>query len=81
MKAVAVGTFELRGVRQPMTSPIKVWREGGGIRVQSHFTIPAQDLVNVYDMSKLALGMGVRMGEWDSLHMGVDMLLVKGTPD
>ena len=81
MKAVAVGTFELRGVRQPMTSPIKVWREPDGIRVQSHFKIPAQDLVNVYEMSRLALGMGVRMGQWEYLHLGVDMLLVKGTRD
>lgn len=76
MKATAVGTFELRGVRTPMKSPVKVWREGGGIRVQSHFFIPASSLVNVYDMSPLALGMGVRMGQWKDVHMGVDMLLM-----
>ena len=28
----------------------------------------------------LALGMGVRMMEWNQLHMGVDMLLIRGTP-
>ena len=76
LKATAVGTFELHGVRTPMTSPVKVWREGGGLRVQSHFTIPAKALVNVYNMSSLALGMGVRMNQWDTIHMGVDMLLV-----
>lgn len=79
LKATAVGTFEARGVRTPMTSPIKAWREGGGIRVQSHFTIPAKDLIDVYNVSALALGMGVRMMEWHALHMGVDMLLIKGT--
>ena len=79
LKANAIGTFEVRGVRVPMISPIKVWREGGGIRVQSHFFIPAKDLIDVYNVSALALGMGVRMMEWNELHMGVDMLLVKGT--
>ena len=79
LKATAVGSFEVRGVRTPMASPIKVWREGGGIRVQSHFAIPAKDLIDVYNVSALALGMGVRMMEWNELHMGVDMLLVKGT--
>ncbi len=76
IKATAIGTFELHGVRVPMTSPVKYWREGGGIRVQSHFKIPAQSLVDVYGMSKLALGMGVRMGQWKEVHMGVDMLLM-----
>lgn len=80
LKATALGTFEARGVRVPMKSPIKVWREGGGIRVQSHFSIPAKDLIDVFNMSPLALGMGVRMMEWNELHMGVDMLLIRGTP-
>jgi polyisoprenoid-binding protein YceI len=78
LKATAVGSFELRGVRQPMKSPVKVWREGGGIRVQSHFSIPAKSLIDVYGMSAMALGMGVRMGQWENVHMGVDMLLIRG---
>ena len=78
IKAVAVGTFEAHGVRAPMKSPVKIWREGGGIRVQSHFTFPAADLTNVFDMNPLALGMGVRMMEWKEMHMGVDMLLLRG---
>lgn len=79
LKATAVGIFEVRGVRQRMQSPMKVWRESGGIRVQSHFKIPAKDLIDVYGMSPLVLGMGVKMGEWRYLHMGVDMLLVRGS--
>lgn len=79
LRATAVGTFELRGIQQPMSSPVKVWREGGGIRVQSHFIIPAKSLVDVYDMSPLALGMGVRMGQWENVHMGIDMLLMNGS--
>lgn len=81
LTATAVGTFEAHGVRVPMKSPIKVWREGGGIRVQSHFSIPAADLVDVYGMSPFALGMGVRMKQWKELHMGVDMLLIRGTAE
>lgn len=79
LRATAVGTFEAHGVRVPMQSPIKVWREGGGIRVQSHFFIPARDLIDVFDMSPLALGMGVRMMEWNELHMGIDILLIRGS--
>jgi hypothetical protein len=79
VKAVAVGSFEAHGVRVPMKSPVKVWREGGGIRVQSHFFIPAGDLISVFNMNPLALGMGVRMMEWKELHMGVDMLLIRGS--
>jgi hypothetical protein len=78
MKAIAIGTFEAPGVRTPMKSPIKVWREGGGIRVQSHFSFPASHLHSVFNMNPLALGMGVRMMEWNELHMGVDMLLMRG---
>jgi hypothetical protein len=78
LRATAVGTFELRGVSQPLKSPVKAWREGGGIRVQSHFTIPAKSLIDVYGMSAIALGMGVRMGQWENVHMGVDMLLIRG---
>ena len=77
LNAIAVGTFELRGVRQPMKSPVKAWREGGGIRVQSHFSIPAKSLIDVYEMPAMALGMGVRMGQWETVHMGVDMLLIR----
>lgn len=78
LNAVAVGSFEVHGVRVAMKSPVQVWREGGGIRVKSKFSIPASHLHDVFRMNPLALGMGVRMMEWNELHMGVDMLMMRG---
>lgn len=75
--AIAVGTFQLHGVTQPMQAPVKAWREGANLRVQTHFAFPAEQLVDVYKMSKLALGMGVMMGRWKDMHMGVDVVLAK----
>jgi hypothetical protein len=76
--AIAHGTFELHGVQQPMAAPVKAWHDGGGLRVQAHFFFPAEDLTHVYAMSKMALGMGVVMGRWKVVHMGVDVVLARG---
>jgi polyisoprenoid-binding protein YceI len=73
--AIAVGTFELHGVRKPMTAPVRAWREPAGLRVQTQFSFPASELTGEYNMSKLALGMGVTLGRWKTMHMGVDVIL------
>ena len=39
----------------------------------------AHDLVDEYKMSKMALGMGVTLGRWKTVHMGVDVLLKAGS--
>lgn len=72
-----VGTFELHGVRKVITAPVRAWPEGGGMRVQTQFHFPAKDLIHEYQMSKAALGMGVVMGQWKEVHMGVDLLLMR----
>lgn len=77
LTANAVGTFELRGVRKVVSMPLRAWPEGGGIRVQSHFEIPAKTLASDWGMSKRALGLGVAQSIWREVHMGVDVLLVK----
>ena len=73
--ATAVGTFLLHGVTQPMTAPVKAWHDAAGLRVQTQFHFPADNLVKVYNMSKIALGMGVMMGRWKEMHMGVDVIM------
>ena len=77
IRAVAVGTLELHGVKKEMKAPVKAWREAGGLRVQTQFNFPADDLTRVYNFSKFALGMGVTLGRWQTVHMGVDVLLKK----
>ena len=73
----AFGTFELHGVRQPVTIPIKAWREPLGLRVTGQFHFPAPDLIDVYRMSKYPLSLGVGMKIWEQMHMGIDLILVQ----
>jgi len=75
LRAVAVGTFELRGVRTQMKAPLRAWHEGGGLRVKADMQFPAKDLTGLYGMSQQAVGMGVTLGMWKTIHMGIDVLL------
>jgi hypothetical protein len=76
LKMTAFGTFQFRGKSKPMTVPLTVDRHpGGAVRVQGQFSMPAEDLVNVYDVSAYALGLSVGLRVWRTLHMGIDALL------
>jgi hypothetical protein len=81
IRAVAVGTLELHGARVPVQAPVKAWRERAGWRVQGQFQFPAEDLTKVYSFSKLALGMGVTLGRWKTVYMGLDAVLVPTATD
>lgn len=75
IRAIAVGTFELHGVKQATRAPLTAWAERDGLRVKAQFSIPALALTNEFKMSKVALGMGVIMRRWNTVHMGVDLIL------
>jgi len=77
VRAIAVGTFELHGVQQTTRAPLKAWDDPAGFRVLAQFSIPALALTQEFKMSKVALGMGVVMKRWNSVHMGVDLILRK----
>jgi hypothetical protein len=74
-RANVVGVFELHGVQSPMIVPVRIWKDGGGIRVTGQFDIRAAEMVEKYRMSKMALGLGVGTGIWKTLHMGFDVIL------
>jgi hypothetical protein len=76
--AVAVGTFELHGVRTPLSVPVVAWADGGGVRVRSRWYMSADDLWSKYGISKISLGLGVGMGIWRQLWMGIDAVLRPG---
>lgn len=78
--ARAAGQFELRGVTTPMVVPVRAWKEGGGLRVTGKFTILPSDLVDVFEISQLSLGLGVVTGIWKYLHLGFDVVLRSGQP-
>lgn len=75
LRARVSGVFEFRGVKQAMTAPAKAWREAGGLRVTARFDIAPADLVNVYGISNVALGLGVGGLVWKIVHLGVDVVL------
>lgn len=75
LHATAVGTFVAHGVRHPARAPLVAWRDAGGLRVQAQFAMPASALINEFKMSRWALGMGVVSKRWDTLNVGVDVIL------
>jgi hypothetical protein len=75
IKAVAFGTMQLHGVHTRIEAPVKAWRVPQGLRVQTQFDFPAEQLSEVYKMSKLALEMGTSLGRWNTVYMGVDVIM------
>ncbi|MSR07680.1 MAG: YceI family protein [Gemmatimonadetes bacterium] len=75
LRATIVGTFEFRGVKRAATASAKAWRNAGGLRVMAQFTVVPRDLINVYGVSSVALGLGVGGQVWKTLHLGVDVVL------
>jgi len=76
LRATAVGIFTLRDIGTPVSVPVKVWRDAGGLRVVGKFMIPTDALLTTYHMSAFKLGLGVAHRLWRELHMGFDLVLV-----
>jgi polyisoprenoid-binding protein YceI len=73
--AIAVGTFELRGVQKPTRVQVRGAPTPDGLRVRGMFAMPASELRDRYGASKVALGLGVGMKLWDTLYMGFDLIM------
>jgi len=74
-RGIAVGQLTVHGVTAPMAAPVMATKDQAGWRVRAQFAIPASELVDIYQMSKVALSMGVIMKRWKTVHMGVDLIL------
>lgn len=75
IRGTAHGTLQLHGIHTPIASQVKAWRVPEGLRVQTFYEFPAEQLADVYKMSKIALEMGTSLGRWNTVYMGVDMIL------
>lgn len=75
IRAMAMGTLTLHGVDTPEAIHIVAWHDAGGIRVRGRWHFPAQDLIDVYHMPALSLGLGVGMHIWKQMWMGIDMVM------
>jgi hypothetical protein len=75
--AIAVGNFEMRGILRPTRVQVQGVREASGLRVRGMFAMPAKELRERYDVSKIALGLGVGMKLWETLFMGFDLVFTE----
>jgi hypothetical protein len=75
VNAIAVGTFELRGVQKPTRVQVQGINEPAGLRVRGLFAMPAKELQDRYSISRAVLSMGVGAKLWDTLFMGFDVIL------
>jgi hypothetical protein len=78
-RAVVVGVLALHGVETPMAVPVRAWKEAGGTRVLGKFDIDAKDLIEIYNLSRWKLGLGVQTNIWQTLHLGFDVVLREAT--
>ena len=81
IRGIAFGTVQLHGVHNKIASQVKAWRVPEGLRVQTYFEFPADQLSDLYKMSKVALEMGTALGRWNTIYMGVDMILRRRETD
>jgi hypothetical protein len=77
VNAIAVGTFELRGVQKPTRVQVHGVYEPSGLRVRGLFAMPVTELQDRYSVSKAVLSMGVGAKLWDALFMGFDFILTE----
>jgi hypothetical protein len=77
VNAVAVGIFELRGVKKQTRVQVRGIKEPSGMRVRGMFAMPSAELRDRYGVSQWALGAGVGLKLWDTLFMGFDVILTE----
>ena len=75
VRGVAMGTLHIHGQEEQVRAPVVVWRDGDGLRAQTSFGVAAANMVEKYNMSRWSLSLGVVLGRWNTLHMGVDLFL------
>lgn len=75
IRATALGTLTLVGKQHLKSARLVAWRVPGGLRVRGQIQVPAKDMTGSFGLSKFALNMGVVLGRWDTLYMGIDIIL------
>lgn len=75
IRATAIGNLLLVGKLHPKSARLVAWRVPQGLRVRGQIQVPAKDMTGTLGLSKFALNMGVVLGRWDTLYMGIDIIL------
>lgn len=75
IRATALGSLQLVGKVHPKSARLVAWKVNGGMRVRGQIQVPAKDMTGSLGLSKFALNMGVVLGRWDTLYMGIDIIL------
>jgi polyisoprenoid-binding protein YceI len=79
LRGTAVGSLSLHGRTQPATGRVEAWHEPDGLRVLARIRFPAKELSKEFELSTLALGLGVQTDIWKHVFVGVDLIL-RGEP-
>jgi len=75
IRATAVGNLTVIGKSHAKNARLVAWRVPSGLRIRGQIQVPAKDMISVFGLSKFALNMGVVLGRWDTLYMGIDVIL------
>ena len=54
---------------------VVAWQDPAGFRVRVQFSVPATAFIDEFKMSRWAHGMGVVSRRWNTVNMGVDVIL------
>jgi hypothetical protein len=73
--ATAVGSLNVLGRPHARTARVVAWRVPEGLRVRARLEASVKDMTEHFGMSKIVLNMGVVLGRWDTLYMGIDIIL------
>ena len=76
LEATAEGKLEIHGTSQARAIGIRAWREPLGLRVTGHITFPPKEMVSVYHIPLMPLGLGVGAGMWHLMYIGIDVVMV-----
>lgn len=73
----AIGTLKVRGVNEPVTAALRVFPDGGGMRVLAKFRITADTLTKKFIPKLRIFGLGGNTNIWHDFFMGADLVFVR----
>ena len=72
----AVGTLTIRGLLQPMVAAVRVFPDGGGMRVLAKWRVPSDTLVKKWIPKIRTYGLGANTNLWHDIFMGADLVFI-----
>ena len=77
MVGSAVGTLTIRGIVEPVTASLRVFPDGGGMRVLAKFRVTADTLTKKIIPKIRIFGLGGNTNIWHDFFMGADLVFLR----